>query len=126
MARLPAPTRQYKAALAATGKRWRWDFAWPDHGVLAEVDGGTYSDGAHVRGLGVENDSLKQSNAAALGWRTLRFTEKMVTSGEALRLLTVALNETKPGTWVLGDALNVRGADGKRISGTVRLEYRSC
>lgn len=87
-ARLPEPERQYRAV---EGRRWAWDFAWPSHMLLLEVDGGTWSQGRHNTGTGIEGDAEKQSVAAALGWRTMRVTGKMIDSGRAVELLEGAL-----------------------------------
>ena len=59
--------------------------------LLAEVDGGTWVQGRHNRGAGIEQDAEKQSAAAALGWRTLRLTGAMIESGRALELIEGAL-----------------------------------
>ena len=109
-AKLPEPELQYQAV---PGRRWRWDFAWPregpsrfmysreasgreplywrDAGLLMEVDGATWTGGRHVTGKGYEADCEKQSTAAALGWRTMRFTRGMVESGRALELIEEGL-----------------------------------
>ena len=58
-----------------------------------EVDGGTYSGGRHVRGSGYEKDAEKLNQAAVDGWTVLRFTGRMVKSGQALQTIEAALNE---------------------------------
>lgn len=88
---LPMPERQYKAV---AGRRWAWDFAWPTERLLVEIDGGTWVQGRHTRGAGVEGDAEKQSTAAALGWRTMRLTGKLIDSGRAVELLRTALLAT--------------------------------
>lgn len=87
-ARLAPPERQYKAI---TDRRWRWDFAWPDRNLLVEIDGATWTFGRHSRGSGIETDAEKQSTAAAAGFRTMRFTRKMVESGKAVELVEAVL-----------------------------------
>lgn len=72
-------------------RRWRFDLAWPDRRVAVEVDGGTWTGGRHTTGPGIESDAAKFSEAAALGWRVLRVTRKMVESGQALTLVERAL-----------------------------------
>jgi hypothetical protein len=94
MAGLPKPETEYVFA-AALERKWRFDGAWPDRFVAYEVDGGTWSEGRHVRGGGVENDALKISTAAAMGWRVLRFTSSMVDDGRAIRLIEQALAKGK-------------------------------
>jgi very-short-patch-repair endonuclease len=55
-ARLPDPVREHQFA---PPRRFRWDFAWPDHRVAVEVDGGLFVNGRHSRGAGVERDMEK-------------------------------------------------------------------
>jgi very-short-patch-repair endonuclease len=83
-----APERQYRAF---PPRRWLFDFAWPAHRLLLEVDGGQWVQGRHNRGLGIEGDAEKQSRAAAEGWRTMRVTRKMIETGRAVMLVEVAL-----------------------------------
>lgn len=72
-------------------RKWRFDVAWTRERVAVECDGGIYSGGAHVRGVGVEDDAEKQSEAAALGWRVLRLTRKMIDDGRAVSVIARAL-----------------------------------
>jgi very-short-patch-repair endonuclease len=88
-AKMPAPVLELP--FAAPERRFRADLAWPDAHLLAEVDGATYSQGRHSRGVGIHRDCVKQSLAAALGYRTMRFDKQMVESGEALALVERAL-----------------------------------
>lgn len=87
---LPKPERE----LRFCARRWRFDFAWPEKKLSAEVDGGVWIRGRHSRGSGIESDSEKFSTAAALGWRVMRFTPAMVNDGRAIRLLEKALTMT--------------------------------
>ena len=101
---LPTPVREWPFAKP---RRWRFDFAWPEKMVAAEVMGqtwgkvnnyGKWTGGRHVRGKGYENDAVKQSEAAVLGWRVLIFTSDMVDDGRALALIERALGETNKPT----------------------------
>ena len=74
-----------------TGRQFRFDRAWPEHMVAVEVQGGVWTNGAHSRGSGVQRDCLKLSMAAAVGWRVLPVTGEMIESGEAVRLIALAL-----------------------------------
>jgi hypothetical protein len=69
------------------GRRWRFDFAWPAYMVAAECEGGTWSGGRHTTGTGFEKDAEKYNAATVLGWRVVRFTQRQITSGEALLTL---------------------------------------
>lgn len=72
-------------------RRWRFDRAWQSHLLAAELEGGTWSKGRHVRGDGFEKDCEKYNEAALLGWRVLRFTAAMVKDGRALETVKRAL-----------------------------------
>lgn len=72
-------------------RRYRFDFAWPDIKLAVEIDGGNrlavigkngkpYAVGRHTQA----DDYAKLNLAIKLGWRVLRFTPAMVTSGEAI------------------------------------------
>lgn len=56
------------------GRKWRFDFAWPDRMLAVEIDGGAFSGGRHTRGAGFVEDCRKMNTATLMGWRVLRFT----------------------------------------------------
>lgn len=82
--KLPKPVREYRFH---EKRRFRFDFAWPELKIAVEVDGGTFSGGRHVRGLGHRTDAIKFNLAACSGWSVLRGDKKMVNSGELLQSL---------------------------------------
>jgi very-short-patch-repair endonuclease len=71
-------------------RRWRADFGViepelaHDPTILIEIDGGSWVAGRHTRGSGFEKDCEKHNAAAELGYRVLRYTPRMIESGEAL------------------------------------------
>jgi very-short-patch-repair endonuclease len=75
------------------GRRWRFDFAWPDRWLAVEVDGGAWvpGGGRHTRGAGFAADHDKFNRAALLGWRVLRFTSRHLADGSALAEIAEAL-----------------------------------
>jgi len=81
---LPEPTREHRFHRT---RRWRFDFAWPALKLAAEVEGGTWSAGRHVRGAGFEADAEKYLAAALDGWCVFRFTPAMIRSGVAISAL---------------------------------------
>jgi hypothetical protein len=81
---LPEPVREYRFY---NRRRWRWDFAWPEHLIAVDVQGGTWTRGAHSRGEGHRNDCEKLCEAVLMGWRVLLFTGDMVNDGSALQYL---------------------------------------
>lgn len=87
-AKLPEPQREYRFHKT---RKWRFDFAWPEHRIAAECEGGTWSGGRHTRGQGFLDDCTKYNTAASLGWYVFRFTREHIESGEALKVLEQAL-----------------------------------
>ena len=87
---LPEPVREF---MAIPGRRYRWDFAWPDQDkrVLVEINGGTYAHMGHSTGSGIARDYSKSNCAQLRGWRTLVFDRRMVESGEAVTFVGKAL-----------------------------------
>lgn len=71
--------------------KWRFDFAWYDHKLAVECEGGVYSSGRHTRGKGFEADIEKYNTATLMGWRVLRFTAKDIKSGMAVIRIAEAL-----------------------------------
>ena len=72
-----AAVREYGFA-KEIGRRWRFDFAWPDNRLAVEVEGGSATNGRHVRPKGFREDCEKYNAAVLLGWRVLRYTTAMV------------------------------------------------
>lgn len=85
---LPVPEREHRFHPT---RRWRFDFAWPDHLIACEVEGATWSGGRHTRGAGFEADCEKYNEACLLGWRVLKVTGAMVRDGRALDVVERAL-----------------------------------
>ncbi len=72
-------------------RKHRADFAWPEHRLLLEVDGGTWNGGKHGRGSGIEKDNEKQALAVINGFRTLRASTSQVRSGVAAQWVEAAI-----------------------------------
>jgi hypothetical protein len=87
-AELPAPEREFRFH---PKRRWRFDFAWPDLAIAAEVEGGVWSGGRHVQPAGFEADCEKYGHAFAMGWRVLRVTGRMIKNALGIDLLQQAL-----------------------------------
>jgi very-short-patch-repair endonuclease len=88
VARVPDPYREYRFH---PERKWRFDFAWPDQKLAAEVEGGIWTGGAHTRGKHFNSDCEKYNAAALAGWRVLRFSETHLRTGEAVHLIREAL-----------------------------------
>ena len=85
---LPEPVREYRAI---KGRKFRFDFAFIDAKLLIEVNGGTYTKGAHSTGQGIARDYEKANLATLDGWRVLMFDGKAVKNGEAVETIRKAL-----------------------------------
>jgi len=69
-------------------RKWRADFAFPESRVLVEIEG---VGGRHQMIGGFVKDAEKYNAAAVLGYRVLRYTTRMVLSGEAIEQVKEAL-----------------------------------
>ena len=76
--------REYRAI---PGRKFRFDFAFMKERLLVEINGGTYSKGAHSTGTGINRDYEKGNLAVLNGWRVLSFDTKQVKSGAALEVV---------------------------------------
>jgi hypothetical protein len=74
-------------------RKWRFDWAWLDHKLGVEIDGGTRGGGRHNRHDGYSEDCVKLNEAVILGWRVMRFTTEQVADGSALSAIQKALEQ---------------------------------
>lgn len=65
----PAPERQYRAI---PGRKFQADFAWPQYGLILEVEGGAFTGGRHTRGAGFVKDIEKYNLYAYHEWYLFR------------------------------------------------------
>ena len=63
-------------------RRWRFDFAWPEHMVAVEIEGGLYQGGRHQSLKGFLADSEKYESALSLGWSVYRVPGPWVMEGK--------------------------------------------
>lgn len=93
-AKLPIPDTEYRFD-ALHGRRWRFDLAFVWSKIAIEVDGGVYTGGRHIRGMGFEADCEKLNEGLIQGWRILRYSTGQVRKGlpilDLKRLLAEAL-----------------------------------
>ncbi len=84
-----SPTREY---LFHPDRKWRIDFAWPDLKLAVEVESSVHRIRSRFAG------DLDKYNALVLaGWTLLRYTRKMIESGQAINEVTAVLEAlTKP------------------------------
>ena len=66
---IPFPEHEYTFA---RGRKWRFDYAWPDKRIAIEVDGGILKGGRHTSSVsGRLRDMEKLNTAVSLGWLVL-------------------------------------------------------
>jgi very-short-patch-repair endonuclease len=75
---------QQHAFARKIGRRWLFDFAFPDLGLAIEVEGGEWVQGRHTRPVGFRQDCEKYNAAAEMGWRVLKYVPAQVKSAEAV------------------------------------------
>ncbi len=68
----PEPVPQYQFA-KEIGRKWAFDFCWPEKLVAVEIDGGEFVSGGHNRGVQMKRDREKDREATKLGWKVLRY-----------------------------------------------------
>lgn len=54
-------------------RRFRFDYALPNHKIAIEIEGGIWVQGRHTRGAGYKRDLEKYNLATTMGWRILRY-----------------------------------------------------
>lgn len=72
-------------------RRWRFDYAIPEHKIAIEVEGGVFTQGRHTRPKGFLGDMEKYNTATLYGWRLFRTTPSKLVSTATMRLLHDAI-----------------------------------
>lgn len=80
-------------------RKWRADYAIPEHKILIEVEGAVWVQGRHTRGSGFVKDMEKYNAATSLGWAILRVQPKDLMSSGLLDLI----KETIKNKWQLNE-----------------------
>lgn len=89
---LPTPAMEHRFY---DGRRWRFDYAWPEHRIALEVEGGVWTGGRHTRGAGFLADMEKYNMAAVTGWAVLRTTPDKLETLSTIDLIAAAIAERK-------------------------------
>lgn len=91
---IPEPVEEYQFTKA---RKFRFDFAIPEHMIGIEVDGGNamvrYDKRGIPRAVGrhtKDGDYHKRNLATSLGWRVLAFTPKMLVDDPSACIYAVA------------------------------------
>lgn len=72
-------------------RKWRFDYAFPQHKIALEVEGGIYTSGRHIRPKGFLGDMEKYNAAAMMGWRVLRCTPKTLLTMPTIQMIRDAI-----------------------------------
>lgn len=83
-AHLPEAVTEFAAI---HGRKFRFDYAWPRHNLLLEIQGSTWVKGGHSTGTGIARDCEKGNLATLAGWKVLHVTGDQIKSGQALKWL---------------------------------------
>ena len=74
-------------------RKWRFDYAIPEHKIALEVEGGVWTGGRHIRAQGFLGDMEKYNTATLMGWRVFRTTPDDLYKMATINLLRQAINE---------------------------------
>jgi hypothetical protein len=68
------------------GRRWNFDFAWPDCKVACEINGGTFlpAKHGHTNGAHLHGEYEKLNAGQTMGWIVLQFDTKHVSANEVV------------------------------------------
>ena len=100
--KLPVPERQFAFA-KSVGRRYKADFAWPDFGLIAEVQGGLWVLGRHSRPLYVWREWRRTMIAQLLGYKVLFFATEEVHDGTAVNAIhQVLADPAAAAKWMAG------------------------
>jgi very-short-patch-repair endonuclease len=69
---IPPPVREFKFW---PGRKFRFDFSWPDVMLAVEIEGGMYmrGGGCHQQVTRFKSDMEKYNKATEFGWHLLRY-----------------------------------------------------
>ena len=72
-------------------RKWRFDYAIPEHLVALEVEGGVWIGGRHTSPKGFLGDMEKYNTATTMGWKVLRTTPDDLCTNKTLEMLKSAI-----------------------------------
>ena len=80
-----AGVKYQREPLLIPGRRFRFDFVFLDHNLVAEIEGAIWTGGRHTSGAGFLKDCEKYNLLVEHGWQLLRFPSNLVRDGSALQ-----------------------------------------
>lgn len=73
-------------------RKWRFDYAIPEHKIALEVEGGVWTGGRHTRAQGFLGDIEKYNTATLMGWRVFRTTPDELYKTATINLIKHAIS----------------------------------
>lgn len=73
-------------------RKWRFDYAIPEHKIALEIEGGVWTGGRHTSPKGFLNDVEKYNMATLMGWRVFRTVPLELNTNATLALLRNAIS----------------------------------
>lgn len=73
-------------------RKWRFDYAIPEHKIALEVEGGVWTGGRHTSPKGFLGDIEKYNTATLMGWRLFRVTPDDLYKTATLNLIKTAIS----------------------------------
>ncbi len=73
-------------------RKWRFDYAVPEHKIALEVEGGVWTGGRHTSPKGFLGDIEKYNTATLMGWRVFRTTPDELYRKKTLDLIKTAIS----------------------------------
>ena len=73
-------------------RKWRFDYAIPEHKIAIEVEGGVWTGGRHTSPQGFLGDMEKYNTATLMGWRVFRTVPDNLCTNATLQLIRDTLN----------------------------------
>jgi very-short-patch-repair endonuclease len=77
-------------------RKFRFDFCCPVSKVAIEIQGGTWIEGGHSTGKGINKDYEKLNLAQMLGWQVFQLTADTCLDNETLRCIAKVIRDRTP------------------------------
>lgn len=75
-------------------RKWRFDYAIPQHRIAIEVEGGVWTGGRHTSPKGFLNDMEKYNTATMMGWRVLRTIPDELCTNATLNMIRETIQQS--------------------------------
>lgn len=75
-------------------RKWRFDYAIPEHKIAIEVEGGVWTGGRHISPKGFLGDVEKYNTATVMGWKVLRTIPDRLCSNATLNMIREIIADT--------------------------------